>query len=103
MLSRQLVLGLFLTCICMGLTLIFFVVIVMTPDFEMRWKVAIPFIILAIGFFYGCHEIEQVDKVLQRLDKEALEKESIELDEDRDQYIYGSDGRKPLEFKDQRS
>ena len=68
-----------LTMLCMGLGLVFFVVCIMTPTFEWHWGAYCIFIALGIGFFVGAYELDQVDKILRRVDRARREKEKEAL------------------------
>ena len=67
--SRKFAIGMMLVMLCMGLGLVFFTICVMTPDFQWHWGAYAIFIALAIGFFVGAYELEQIDKILRRQDR----------------------------------
>ena len=70
--SRQLTIGLMLVMLCGGLSIAFMVIIAMTPDFTNFTGAGWIFVLLAIGFLYGAHEINQADKVLRKVDRGEL-------------------------------
>jgi len=78
MLSKKLTMGLFLTCICMGIIIMTFVLIVMTPKFEWTWLVTTIFLALFGGMIFGANEINEVDKVLRKIDREEQDLKDLE-------------------------
>jgi len=69
MLSKKLTMGLFLVATCMGMIIMIFVIIIMSPKFEWTWLVTTVFIALFIGMVFGANEIDEVDKVLRKIDQ----------------------------------
>ena len=78
MLSKKLTMGLFLVATCMSMIIMIFVLILMTPKFEWTWLVTVIFIGLFIGMVFGANEIDEVDRVLRKIDREEQDLKDLE-------------------------